>query len=158
MKWLTSGGPDKKGHGTDQVDPIVVSTLTHMRSTLGFTKVGAIGYCFGAKYVARFMAEGKGIDVGCFAHPSFVDADELKGVTGPLTIAAAETDDIFPKEKRRESEDILEGMKIPWQTSLYSGTSHGFAVRGDVKDPDQKFAKEAAFVQFLGWFDRHLGH
>lgn len=44
---------------------------------------------FGAKYVARFMAEGKGVDVGYMAHPSFVEPDEVKAMKGPLSISAA---------------------------------------------------------------------
>ena len=35
------------------------------------------------------MTGGKGVDVGYMAHPSFVDADEVKALTGPLSIAAA---------------------------------------------------------------------
>lgn len=41
--------------------------------------------------MARFMAKGKGVDVGYMAHPSFVDADEIKALTGPLSISAAGT-------------------------------------------------------------------
>lgn len=35
------------------------------------------------------MAEGKGVDVGYMAHPSFVDAEEVKALKGPLSISAA---------------------------------------------------------------------
>lgn len=35
------------------------------------------------------MTGGKGIDVGFMAHPSFVEEDEIKALTGPLSIAAA---------------------------------------------------------------------
>jgi dienelactone hydrolase len=88
MAWLQKGGPEGKGHLPDQVDPIVESTLSYMKEQ-GAKKIGAVGYCFGGKYVARFLAKGKGVDVGYTAHPSFVDEDEIKGMTGPLSIAAA---------------------------------------------------------------------
>lgn len=39
--------------------------------------------------------QGK-IDAGYTAHPSFVQDDELKDIQGPLSISAAETDEIFP--------------------------------------------------------------
>ncbi|KAI7116278.1 hypothetical protein KC337_g16578, partial [Hortaea werneckii] len=119
-------------------------------------KIGSVGYCFGAKYVARFGAKGKGIDVGCMAHPSFVDAEELKAMVAPLSIAAAETDAIFPAEKRRESEDILKNMDLPYQMSLYSDVEHGFAVRADLSNKRAKFAKEAAFLQHVQWFDEFV--
>lgn len=98
-----------------------------------------------------------GIDVGYVAHPSFVDEDELAAITGPFAISAAETDSIFPAEKRHRSEVILLETKQPYQINLYSGTSHGFAVRADLKDKQQKYGKEQAFLQAVAWFDQYLG-
>lgn len=94
MNWLQKGGPEGKGHLPDQVDPIVEKTLAYVKEQ-GAKKIGAVGYCFGGKYVARFLAKGKGVDVGYTAHPSFVDEDEIKGMTGPLSIAAAGTLNTF---------------------------------------------------------------
>ncbi|KAK6428332.1 hypothetical protein LTR95_015527 [Oleoguttula sp. CCFEE 5521] len=88
MEWLQKGGPEGKGHLPNSVDPIVEKTLAWMKEQ-GVKKVGAVGYCFGGKYVCRFLAKGKGVDVGYTAHPSFVDEAEVKGITGPLSIAAA---------------------------------------------------------------------
>jgi len=156
MKWLQTGGPEGKGHGPGQVDPIVTAIIKEMRENLGVKKIGAVGYCFGAKYVARFLAKGKGVDVGCMAHPSFVDPEEVKAMTGPLSIAAAETDEIFPADKRRLTEDILKEMTIPYQVCLYSDVVHGFAVRADMNNKQAKFAKEAAFLQHVQWFDEYV--
>jgi dienelactone hydrolase len=156
MQWLQKSGPEGKGHGPGQVDPIVEKVIKEMKSSMGVKKIGSVGYCFGAKYVARFAAEGKGIDVGCMAHPSFVDADEVKKMRAPLSIAAAETDQIFPAEKRRETEDILKEHDIPYQICLYSDVEHGFAVRADMSNKRAKFAKEAAFLQHVQWFDEYV--
>ena len=156
MQWIQKGGPEGKGHMAGQVDPIVEATIKHIKEELGVKKIGAVGYCFGGKYVCRFLALGKGVDVGYTAHPSFVEPDEVKGITGPLSIAAAETDQIFPAEKRRQTEDILKDMSVPYQLCLYSDVEHGFAVRADVSKPAVKFAKEAAFLQAVQWFDEFL--
>lgn len=155
MKWLTTSGPSG-GHTPKQVDPIVEKVIKALKEEYGVKKLGAVGYCFGAKYVARFQAKGKGVDVGYVAHPSFVDADEIKALAGPFSIAAAETDQIFPAEKRRETEDLLKEHTIPYQISLYSGVEHGFAVRADTSKPEIKYAKEAAFLQAVAWFDEFL--
>jgi dienelactone hydrolase len=72
------------------------------------------------------------------------------------SLTPAETDSIFPAEKRRESEDILIGTKQPYQVTLYSGVEHGFAVRGDLSVRQNRFAKEQAFVQAVTWFKHHL--
>lgn len=102
------------------------------------------------------MPKGKGIDVGYVAHPSFVDEDELAAISGPLSIAAAETDSIFPTEKRHKSEEILIATKQPYQINLFSGVGHGFSVRCDLGVKVQRFAKERAFVQAVDWFDEYL--
>ena len=81
MKWLSK-------HGIMKVDPIITSAIKMMREELHCERIGGVGYCFGAKYVARFLKPGK-LDAGFFAHPSFVSAEELKGIQGPLSIAAS---------------------------------------------------------------------
>ena len=83
--WLK--GPP--GHGPDKVEPVIEETIKAMKGEMGVKRIGAVGYCFGAKYVVRFMAEGKGVDVGYCAHPSYVEAEELKAIKGPLCISAA---------------------------------------------------------------------
>ena len=93
-----------------------------MRTEHNCKKIGAVGYCFGAKYVVRHLLPDSGkIDVGYCAHPSFVEEDELRDIKGPFAISAAETDAIFPEEKRHRTEEILKEMKATYQINLYSG-------------------------------------
>ncbi|KAF2445688.1 alpha/beta-hydrolase [Karstenula rhodostoma CBS 690.94] len=150
MKWVQTEMPQ-----SPKVDPIVEATIKHLREELGVKKLGGVGYCFGGKYVCRWLKEGK-LDVGYTAHPSFVSREELEGIRGPLSIAAAETDQIFPAEKRRESEDILQKMNVPYQMNLFSGVEHGFAVRTDLSKKPAKFAQEQAFLQAVAWFDEYM--
>lgn len=70
--------------------------------------------------------------------------------------ACVETDHIFPAEKRHETEEILTKMDVPWQINLFSDVEHGFAVRCDLSDKKQKFAKEQAFYQAVQWFDHYV--
>jgi dienelactone hydrolase len=78
-----------RGHMPDKVAPICEAAIKTMRDEMGVQKLGGVGYCLGAKYVCRFLASGKGLDAGYFAHPSATTGDEVKGVAGPLSIAAA---------------------------------------------------------------------
>lgn len=88
--------------------------------------IGAIGHCFGAKYVARYLRPDIGkIDAGFIAHPSYVTEEELRAIKGPLAIAAAEIDAIFPAEERHASEAILKENGFPYQVTLFSGVAHG---------------------------------
>ncbi|KAJ9360444.1 hypothetical protein DTO027B9_1428 [Paecilomyces variotii] len=157
MQGWRNGKYHPKGiaHTPETVDPIVDTCVTALRSKYGIKKIGAVGYCFGGKYVARHLKPGK-VDAGYTAHPSYLEAEELRNIKGPLSIAAAETDGIFPPEKRHESEEILKETGLPYHLSLYSGVAHGFAVRGDLSKSVVRYAKEAAFIQALLWFAEHL--
>lgn len=54
-------------HGPEKVEPICEAAINAMRSEHGMRKLAGAGYCLGAKYVSRFMASGRGLDVGYFA-------------------------------------------------------------------------------------------
>jgi dienelactone hydrolase len=73
-----------------------------------------------------------------------------------MTDEKTETDKVFPPEKRRETEIILQDLKVPYQINLYSHVSHGFAVRGDLAVKEIKYAKEQAFLQAVFWFNEYL--
>ncbi|KAK0101679.1 hypothetical protein ONS95_006836 [Cadophora gregata] len=154
LEWVAHGSDGKNPHDDAAVDPIVVNTIKFLKEEYGVKKIGCAGYCFGAKYLVRHYTDG--IDVGYVAHPSFMGEDELAALGGPLAIAAAEVDPIFPDERRYKTEEILKTTKQPWQIFFYSGTEHGFAVRCDLNDKVQKFAKEQAFWQAVAWFDHYL--
>ncbi|KAF2123945.1 alpha/beta-hydrolase [Dothidotthia symphoricarpi CBS 119687] len=139
----------------ETVDPVIENTIKHLRGDLGVKRLGGVGYCFGGKYVFRWLKEG-GLDAGYAAHPTFVTADEVKGIKGPLSISAAEIDQLFTAEKRREAEDILRDLPVPYQMFLYSDVSHGFATKGDLSHAKARFAKEQAFLQAVFWLDEYV--
>ncbi|KAE9374664.1 dienelactone hydrolase family protein [Stipitochalara longipes BDJ] len=138
-------------HDTTTVDPIANVVVDHLKNTLKVKKLAGVGYCFGGKYVARNLKEGR-LDAGYMAHPSFVTSEELSAINKPLSIAASEIDTIFTNEKRHESENILADLKIPYQINLYGAVAHGFALRGDLSVKEVKFATDRAFEQAVTWF------
>lgn len=170
-------------HGPDVADPKIASAIEYARAQAGEDAAIALpGYCYGGRYAFRFVAEGKGGDVAFAAHPSLLEDNEVEAIQGPASIAAAgmkslqilssllffweswvasgsvanqdvENDSITPTERRREIEDLLVEVGQPYQVSVYSGTDHGFGVRANVSDPEQKFGKETAFLQAVQWFD-----
>ncbi|RFU73202.1 dienelactone hydrolase [Trichoderma arundinaceum] len=143
-EWLSKGSTGNNPHTNEYVDPIVELAIKYLREEKGIKKLGAVGYCFGAKVV------------GFFAHPSFVEEEELAGFKGPLSIAAADNDIVFPADKRHVSEKILAAGGQPYQISLYSHVTHGFSVRCDISKKVQRYAKEQAFIQAVTWFDTWL--
>ncbi|PLB45330.1 alpha/beta-hydrolase [Aspergillus steynii IBT 23096] len=144
-----------QNHLPPQTEPIIETVLDEMRGKLGCRRVGGVGYCFGGKYVCRYLKPGR-LDVGFIAHPTMVEPDELRGIEGPLSIAAAVRDFVFTPAKRHESEEILDGLEVPYQINTFSHVEHGFAVRCDISQCRQKYAKEQAFSQAVSWFNKYL--
>ncbi|KAJ4037731.1 hypothetical protein NW761_006187 [Fusarium oxysporum] len=152
--WLSGGSTGDNPHDEAAVDPIVRDAVKVLKEEYGVRKLGAVGYCFGAKYVIRHFTSG--IDAGFIAHPSSVSPDDLAAIEGPLSIAAAELDHIFPAKKRHDAEKILQMAGKQYQLTLYSRVGHGFAVRCDLSQREQRWAKEQAFYQAIAWFDEHV--
>ncbi|KAI4866023.1 dienelactone hydrolase [Hypoxylon rubiginosum] len=152
--WIAHGTNGDNPHTAEAVDPIIEAAIRYLREERGVTTLGAVGYCFGAKYVARHQKNG--IQAGFMAHPSFVEPEELQGFRAPLSIASAPVDKLFPQEMRHMSENWLNEKGDPWQINVYSHVEHGFSVRGDPTERHQRFAKEQAFLQAINWFDYWL--
>lgn len=48
MDWFSNGSDGKNPHTPNEIDPVIVKGLQHLRS-LGAKRIGAVGYCIGAK-------------------------------------------------------------------------------------------------------------
>ncbi|KAI1333650.1 hypothetical protein F5Y15DRAFT_430751 [Xylariaceae sp. FL0016] len=49
MAWLTKGSTGDNPHTPEAVDPIVEEAIKYLKQEKGVKKLGAVGYCFGAK-------------------------------------------------------------------------------------------------------------
>jgi dienelactone hydrolase len=144
----------KGRHEPPVTDPLLTRVINHIHDQYGQdVKIGGVGYCFGGRYVIRLMGAGV-IDVGVLNHPSFFTMEEVGLLTKEqrLAIYAAETDDILPPEKRRMTEDVLTKSGATWMSTVFSGTEHGFSVRGDLTVKEIRLAKESAFKGAVSWF------
>ncbi|SJM88848.1 probable protein AIM2 [Zygosaccharomyces bailii] len=118
--------------------------------------IAVVGYCFGAKYAVQQVHGTHGVaDVCAIAHPSYVEAEELReiGTNKPILISAAEEDSIFSAELRHFTEETLAKLGLRYQLDLFSGVQHGYAVRGDTSDPVIKYAKEKTLLDHIYWFE-----
>ena len=95
-EWLTR-------HPQAEVEGIINTTITDMKTTYHVKKIGGAGYwylpvpldpdcvansdSFGGKYVVRYLAAGAGLDAGFIAHPSFTLPEEYQSIKNPLSIA-----------------------------------------------------------------------
>lgn len=53
MKWIAEGSDGKNPHTKVAVDPIVEAAISELKSQ-GAKKIGAVGYCFGAKVIFSY--------------------------------------------------------------------------------------------------------
>ncbi|KAL1796195.1 hypothetical protein ACET3X_004735 [Alternaria dauci] len=148
-------GANKTPHIPEVIDSIVDACIESLRTRYQCKKIALVGYCFGAKYAVRFLADNR-VTVAFIAHPADIQKEELESIKKPLSLAAAGIDYVFPTNLRHESEDSIKKTGVDYQINLYGGFEHGFAVRCDLKQRFQKFAKESAMLQALQWLDLHL--
>jgi len=115
-------------------------------------KFACTGYCFGAPYVCDELARGV-VAVGAFGHPAFLKEEHFQKITKPLFLSCAEIDHTFGTEARRRALDILQEDGKKYHHQLFAGVEHGFALRGDPKDPYQRWVKEQSLSGIVSWFD-----
>jgi len=119
-------------------------------------------YCFGAPYVCDALSPsssgGEPICVaGAFAHPAFLKEEHFRKLERPLFLSCAETDHTFGTALRNRAVDILIEDKKTYHVQLFSGVEHGFALRGDMSKPYERWTKEASLRGIVEWFDLWLG-
>lgn len=73
-----------------------------------------------------------------------------------LTCCEIALDASFNATAKAKAEAILNKNNVTFQTNLYYGAPHGFGVRVNQSIPVQAYAKQAAFVQAVTWFDAWL--
>ncbi|CAK7894046.1 hypothetical protein CAAN1_02S02036 [[Candida] anglica] len=144
-----------KNHTADITTPIIDSFVSKVKDEFKPKTFVGVGYCFGAKYLVQLIGKNPLFDAGAIAHPSFVTIEDIKAITKPILISAAETDPIFPVELRRQTEDALIEGKNRYQIDLFSHCSHGFAIKGDISIPEVKYAKEKALNDQVFWFAQY---
>ncbi|ONH65130.1 Protein AIM2 [Cyberlindnera fabianii] len=137
----------------DAIHKLVDKFFKDLNDDLSPTFIGAVGHCFGALFATRAISKGKPVTCAAVAHPSWTDIKDVEAITKPLLISAAEDDPRFTPELRALTEKTLKEIKATYQLDLFSGCSHGYAVRGDESIPSVKYAKDKTFHDQVYWFN-----
>lgn len=144
----------KSKHGFDVTGPFAKEFLTKVQSELKPNNLFAVGHCYGAKLVIQNLTKDGALTAGAVAHASGTDLEEVKAIAKPILFSSAEVDPAFTDELRNQSQVILRENKITYQFDLFSGVAHGYAVRGDENNPDEKYAAEKTLQDQIYWFNR----
>ena len=131
--------------------PQILNFARHLKTS--YTKLGAVGYCYGGWAVFHLGALSQHNLVDCVstAHPSFLTAQEIENVGVPTQILAPETDAQFTPDLKRVCNSVISGLGVPYAYEYFPGLNHGFAIRGDVDDPDQRKGMERAKTAVVAW-------
>ncbi|CZR69520.1 related to dienelactone hydrolase [Phialocephala subalpina] len=109
-------------------------------------------YCFGAPYVRDELA-GDGVTAGAFGHPAFLKEHHFLNLKKPLFLSCSETDHTFDTKSRRRALDLLHNGNTPHQLQLFANVEHGFALRGNMENPYERYVKEQSLRGIIEWLD-----
>ncbi len=121
-------------------------------------RLGAMGFCFGGWAVFQLgSTANKGlVDCISMAHPSFLTEEEIQSVGVPVQILAPENDRLYTQELKAFSNRVIPTLGVPYDYQHFPKVEHGFAVRGDAKNPTERAAMERAKNAAVLWFRQWL--
>lgn len=117
-------------HSPSSTVPKVEDFAKAVRQEGKYTKIFAIGFCYGATHVAEMLTNGTA-DAGVITHSTETDTKYAKSISRPLQMNCAENDEFFPEDKRKEWEKIFTERGAPVDMIVYPGVEHGFATRSN---------------------------
>ncbi|KAJ8696640.1 hypothetical protein PTI98_006491 [Pleurotus ostreatus] len=149
-------------HNTpSKVDPRIHDFILGLREDKKYTKIGAIGYCYGGAAAVRLSSHPELIDSAVICHPGPFSLKDVKRIQVPVSWACAQEDLFFSDKLRKQSETALAARKdqagfVEYQFIEYKGTTHGFAARPNLEVPEVETAFEGALTQATEWFAKTL--
>ncbi|KAF5369494.1 hypothetical protein D9758_002662 [Tetrapyrgos nigripes] len=134
--------------------------IEKLKSEKKYTRLGAVGYCFGGSMCVRFGGSGL-LDSIVICHPGNFSQKDLDAISIPCSWACAEEDFTFSPETRANTEKCLKARQgkvnfVDYEFKDYKGTVHGFAARPNLEIPEVKEGFEQAFEQTVNWFDKTM--
>ncbi|KAF8836962.1 alpha beta-hydrolase [Paxillus ammoniavirescens] len=127
----------------------------------GVKNFAVSGYCFGGKYALDIGLENI-VDVVVLAHPSQTKVDDFTkyrdASKAPLCLEIGDQDvELALKDQEEVDELFSDGKFTPgYKRDCFPKMAHGFAVRGDMLDPEQLAGKEGAFLNAVGWLQQYF--
>ncbi|ODV80489.1 alpha/beta-hydrolase [Suhomyces tanzawaensis NRRL Y-17324] len=141
-------------HTPEITRPIADKFLADVKKEYSPKFFGSIGHCYGAKYTIVNLGADGILDAGAIAHPSYVTVDDVEAIAKPLIISSSENDYIYPTDLRHKTEEILTKNGVRYESTVYSGVEHGYAVRGDMTKQAVRYAKEKTLADQVCFFSQ----
>ncbi|RMZ89217.1 hypothetical protein DV736_g3558, partial [Chaetothyriales sp. CBS 134916] len=146
---------------------------TLRRATPASQKIGIVGFCWGGKYAIRAGLESNMIEIDgrkvplvdavVALHPSNLTLpDDVEALIVPASIGWGVEDIGVKFEQKSQVEEIhakakKAGRELPEiEHKVYKPGRHGFAVRGNPDDPQERKCLEDSEKQALDWMAQWL--
>ena len=159
---LKSGIPFILANRIGKSHPRVTAFFQSLRSEN--LPVGAAGFCWGGKHVVLLAHESDPevalIDAGFTAHPSMLSfPGDIDKIALPVSFALSDVDAQVSPEQAAMLKSAVEAKegKAKGEADIYKGTGHGFAIRADMKFPDNAQVAARVEDQCINWFNKCLG-
>lgn len=166
--------PFVERHNRNVHDQDVFVVARALRRELGFEKVAAIGFCYGAWAVLRLGAapayqpeeegeDGKDsmvgplVDAVSMAHPSFITEQDIAQVAVPLQVLAPEHDYLYTAALKQYTIDTLTKNGVALDYLHFPGVEHSALIRGNDKNPGERAAMVRAKAAAVAFFKLNLG-
>ncbi|GAD92623.1 hypothetical protein SS1G_02141 [Paecilomyces variotii No. 5] len=161
-------------HKVDETNKVCMDWLQALRRATPLSKkIGMAGFCWGGKYAIRAAKESNMIaidgrkvplvDAVAAFHPSNLALPEdVENLVVPVTYGWGLKDIGVKIEQKAMVENFYaeaakQGKSVPKMVhKVYKPGRHGFAVRGNPADPEEKACLEDSLVQALDWFAQWL--
>ncbi|KAK1034251.1 hypothetical protein LTS16_015592 [Friedmanniomyces endolithicus] len=161
-------------HKAGPTDDICQDFLRELRrATPRERKIGMVGFCWGGKYAIRAGLEASMIEIDGAKRP-LVDAvvalhpsnlilpTDVEAPVVPVTFGWGQEDSQVSIETKGKVEGIHAGDRkggrvVPEMVhKVYKPGRHGFAVRGNPDDAQERKCLEDSTTQVLEWFGKYL--
>jgi dienelactone hydrolase len=143
------------------------------RATPRSVKIGMVGMCWGGKYAIRAGLESNMIeidgekvplvDAAVGLHPSHVAVPaDVETLIVPVSYGWGEEDTAVSIKQKGEIEEVHAKAKAAGRTvpemehKVYKPGRHGFSVRGNPDDPQERACLEDSVTQVLDFFKKWL--
>ncbi|KAF9465781.1 hypothetical protein BDZ94DRAFT_1253152 [Collybia nuda] len=141
------------------VDERLAKFIHTIQEERKYKKIGAVGYCFGGAAAIRAGSTDL-IHTAVVCHPGRFTLDQVKAIKIPTSWVCAQEDMFFSDSFRNKVEAEFAQRKDGESFIDYEfqnlGTTHGFAIRPNLANPELKESYQKAFEQTVGWFNKTL--
>jgi dienelactone hydrolase len=156
----------KHAPGNARTSQDIDDVLNALKQQHGIEHVGCVGYCWGGWWAVHLASTDK-VDAISVCHGSLLKPEDIQAIKKPAIFLCSEIDTQIDDQFRAQIERILSTKDFDTMVKLYPGTTHGFAVRGQMGSQGVKFSTKTddpttkaatdAINQSVSFFNKHTG-